>query len=167
MFRIILGGLFSALFLLTAFPNSLANAKDPLTKEERAWLTAHPEIRIAPDPAFPPFEFIDNYGKLAGVGPDYLALLEEKTGIRFKTVKVRDWDEAIRFAKSRKIDALPVTARTKERISFLDFTAPYIEAPVVIVARSGGKEKMTMEDLKGLDVAVIAKYAVNDYLKEF
>ena len=168
MLRVILGGLLSTFLIVTAvISNTSAAENDPLTKEERAWLTAHPEIRIAPYQAFPPFEFIDNYGKLVGVGPDYLELLEEKIGIRFRVVKTRDWNEAIQFAKDRKVDALPVVARTKERTKYLDFTAPYIEAPVVIVAKRGGKEKMTMEDLKGLDVAVVGNYAVNDYLKEF
>jgi hypothetical protein len=38
----------------------LAERPVSLTGEERQWLAAHPELRLAPDPDFPPIEWIDS-----------------------------------------------------------------------------------------------------------
>ena len=37
-----------------------------LTEDEKAWLKAHPVIRLAPDPEFQPIEFFDENGKWNG-----------------------------------------------------------------------------------------------------
>ena len=54
-----------------------------LTPEEHSWLSEHPVIRLAPDPDFPPIEFIDEDGNYHGIAADYAALVERKLGIKF------------------------------------------------------------------------------------
>ena len=49
-----------------------------LTPEEQAWLTEHPDIRLAPDPDFQPIEYLDNTGNYRGSAADYVALIEQK-----------------------------------------------------------------------------------------
>src|SRR3990172_7795078 len=64
---------------------------DPLTPEERAFVTAHGPIRYAPDPLFPPFEFLDSFGVARGITPDLLTLMGKKLGIEFRTVAHPTW----------------------------------------------------------------------------
>jgi len=54
--------LIGLLFSVAIFPlveQEAGTAADPLTPEERAFVAAHGPIRYAPDPLFPPFEFLD------------------------------------------------------------------------------------------------------------
>jgi len=62
-----------------------------LTKQEKDWPVSHQEIRVAPDPYFPPTEFIDEQGKNKGITADYVALLEKKIRIRFMIVHLKNY----------------------------------------------------------------------------
>ncbi|MEA3360427.1 MAG: hypothetical protein U9R17_13620 [Thermodesulfobacteriota bacterium] len=49
-----------------------------LTPHERDWLSKHPVIRIAPDPHFPPIEWVDNNGNCRGIAADFMQLVQKK-----------------------------------------------------------------------------------------
>ncbi|MEW8032451.1 MAG: ABC transporter substrate binding protein [Candidatus Thiodiazotropha endolucinida] len=65
------------------------------TQQERMWLEQHPVIRIAPDPDFPPIEYFDDNGAYRGLAADYVRKLEERIGIRFDIVRLKNWDQAV------------------------------------------------------------------------
>jgi hypothetical protein len=58
-----------------------------LTEEERAWLRAHPVIRVVQDPGWPPVEFVDEHGQPSGMTGDYLTLIERRVGVSFQRVR--------------------------------------------------------------------------------
>jgi len=159
------GALF--LFVVTAvttWSRDLATGSaDPLTVEERAWLKAHPVIRLAPDPDFPPVEYVDRNGGFGGITSDYVALLEKKLGIRIQIVRLRDWAEIISKAKSRQIDVY-VATQTPQRAEYMLFTRPFLEFPVVIIARRNVKAPLTLERLVGMKVSVVSEYAAHNFI---
>lgn len=55
------------IFSAVASTASPSNMRVSLTADERAWLAEHPVIRLAPDPDFPPIEFIDSNGSYQGI----------------------------------------------------------------------------------------------------
>lgn len=60
---------------IVAWDRNLAKEKpDLLNVSERTWLKAHPVIRLAPDPNFPPVEYFDKDGTYRGITADYVAL---------------------------------------------------------------------------------------------
>ena len=59
----------------------------PLTDNEKAWIAAHPTIRLVPDSEFRPIEFIDEKGSYVGMAADYARLMEQKLGIKFEIVR--------------------------------------------------------------------------------
>lgn len=63
--------------------------------EEIAWLKEHPVVRLAPDPDFPPIEFIDSEGKYKGIAAGYIKILEEKLPIKFEIVHLDNWKEVL------------------------------------------------------------------------
>ncbi|WP_198138256.1 PocR ligand-binding domain-containing protein [Pelobacter propionicus] len=136
---------------------------DPLTMAERAWLKAHPVIRLAPDPDFPPVEYFDKDGRYSGITSDYLALLEKKLGIRFEIVRLRNWDEIIGSAKRRQIDAF-VASTTPQRSAYTLSTTPFLEYPAVIIAREKVKGPLTLESLGGMRVSAVSEYATHDFI---
>ncbi|HOP40367.1 MAG TPA: transporter substrate-binding domain-containing protein, partial [Geobacteraceae bacterium] len=135
-----------------------------LTAEESAWLKAHPVIRVAPDPDFPPTEFFDSNGEYSGIAADYLALLQKKLGIRFKIVKLRDWAEVLKKARQREVDVLAAVTKTPERSEFLCFTKPYLEFPAVIITRDTYAGPLNLKSLAGKRMSVKAGYGARYYV---
>ena len=61
------------------------------TEPERAWIAAHPVIRVGHDPTYAPYSFPDGKGNIIGIDPDFLALIAKRTGQQFKNEVRRDW----------------------------------------------------------------------------
>lgn len=105
------------------------------TEEERAFMAAHPVIKLGVDPGFVPFEFIDENGEYKGIAADGLALISEKTGLKFEVAKGLTWPEAYDKALVGDVDALPAIGRTAEREEYFLFSDPYYYFKRVIVTR--------------------------------
>jgi signal transduction histidine kinase len=132
-----------------------------LTPDETEWLKAHPEIRIAPDPDFEPFEWFTLDGTYKGMAADYLRLVEQRLGITFTLVHSKDWSQVMDMARARRIDVLPALARSPQREQYLLFTTPHISAKGVIVT---GKGYENLQELKGKKIAVVTDYVWDDLL---
>jgi len=154
-----------AIFVL-APPVALTQESLVLTDEERAWLSEHPTIRIAPAPNFPPVEFFDDQGTYHGIAADYAAILESKLGIRFEVEQRSAWAEVVEGTKLREVDVWMEAADTQERRTFMNFTEPYISLPAVIIVRRSLKGHLSLGDLEGMRVAVIEGYASAEYVRE-
>ncbi len=133
--------------------------------EEQAWLTDHPVIRLAPDPDFPPIEFIDQNGNYRGIAADFIRLLEKKLPLKFEIVSLKNWNEVISQAKSRKIDMFGAAVPTPERLKYMDFTKPYVEFPAVVLVRNTAEDFPKLSELKGKRVAVVSNYADHEYMQ--
>jgi len=155
--------LFAVLAVMAWNRNLAKKIVDPLTATERAWLKAHPVIRLAPDPDFPPVEYFAGNGGYSGITADYVALIEKKLGIRIEIVRLRNWDEIISRAKSRQIDVY-VATKTPQRTEYMLFTEPFLEFPVVIIAREKVKESLNLEKLGGMKVSVVSEYAAHNFI---
>ncbi|MGI9519334.1 MAG: transporter substrate-binding domain-containing protein, partial [Pirellulaceae bacterium] len=79
-----------------------------MTSQERAWLDAHPVIRLAPDPNYAPTEFLDENGNYVGITADFVALIEERLDIKFEIIRTGEWDENIAMMKARQVDVFPL-----------------------------------------------------------
>ncbi len=155
------------LILVLASSGASAQGQGPaveLTEAERAWLAAHPRIRLAPDPDFKPIEYFDEAGTYQGAAADIIRLLERKLGITITIVRLKNWDEAMAQFKSHDVDLLGAMVRTPNREKFALFTEPLLTVPGGIFARSGSVSELTLDDLKGKKVAVVSNYTAHDVL---
>lgn len=135
-----------------------------LSAEEKAWLKAHPVIRLAPDPDFPPTEFLDANGDYRGLAADYVALVQKRLGIRFQIVKPGNWAEVLKKARHREVDVLAAVTKTPERSEYLLFSKPYLEFPAVIVTRANYTGPLRLRNLAGKKVDIKAGYAARYYV---
>ncbi|MBT3365744.1 MAG: transporter substrate-binding domain-containing protein [Nitrospina sp.] len=135
-----------------------------LSEEEKKWLQAHPEIRLSPDPDFLPIEYIDESGKHVGIAADYIALLQKKLKVEFKTLKFKSWTEVLEKTRNRESDMWGAATPTPQRREYMLFTKPFLELPAVIIVRKKVDRSLTLEDLKGMKVGVIAGYGIHDHI---
>ncbi len=137
------------------------------TDDELAWLKAHPVIRYAPAPNYPPVEYFDEQRRHRGITADLLAQLQDTYGLPIKIERYPTWDAVMMATRNGDVDLLGSVALTPERQQFLTFTDAYIEIPTVIFTRkSEAGRKLTLSDLVGKRVVVIESYASTEFLEQ-
>ena len=137
-----------------------------LSEAERAWIAAHPVIRLGVDPEFAPFELVAEDGSYQGMASDYVRLLNQRLGLDMKVVCNTSWAEAANLAAARELDVLPCVGVTEARQRHFLFSAPYLSFYRVIVTREDTPLITRLEDLSGLRVAVQADSSHHGFLIE-
>ena len=86
-----------------------------LTQEEKQFLSAHPVIRLAPDPDFPPFEWFSEQGQYSGIVSDYVTILENALPVKFEIIRLASWDACLQQAQQGQVDVFAAAADTPQR----------------------------------------------------
>ena len=152
-------------FLLAAGAVSAA-APLVLSPDEADWLEAKGRIVMCVDPAWMPYEGIDDQGQYQGIASDYMALLSERLGIPFILAPTRTWAETLEKARAGACDIVPILNATPERSQFLDFTPVYISSIHVIITR---KDEFYLGDITALGdrpLAMTRDYYLSEMLAE-
>ncbi|WP_244671026.1 ATP-binding protein [Pseudomonas sp. RtIB026] len=74
-----------------------------LSDEERAWIQANPVVRVAVEPDWTPIEYLEN-GSLKGLAAEYLAIVEQSTGLRFEPVPGTGWTSVAGMLERHEVD---------------------------------------------------------------
>jgi polar amino acid transport system substrate-binding protein len=135
-----------------------------LTPEERAYLDANPVFRVAYDVDWPPVEFADVSGQLAGISADYLEALGEALGVRFEPASPRRFQAMLDGVRGGELDLFVALSETPRRRAWLDFTPSYLSQPIVVVTRDDVPYVGQLGDLRGRSVAAVEGYAAHEHL---
>ncbi|MCE5188309.1 MAG: transporter substrate-binding domain-containing protein [Eubacteriales bacterium] len=138
-----------------------------LTQAERDFIRNHPSIRLGVDPSFVPYEFIDSDGIYKGVAADYIALIEQKTGLDMVVTPGLTWAEAYEKAISNQIDVLPCVAQTTERERYFLFSDTYFTFQRAVFINEDTTGINTFDDLAGKSVAVQINSSHHSYMLDF
>ncbi|WP_158502083.1 transporter substrate-binding domain-containing protein [Vitiosangium sp. GDMCC 1.1324] len=140
-------------------------APDALTPEEREWLKSHADSLVFQSyPDSPPLSFINDQGTFSGIAADYLRLVERNLGFTFRRAAPTSVSVLLQNMREGKVDVASGLAPTPERSEYLLFTEPYVRIPTLIIVRQGTWERLTLEEMKGLRIAVGRSFGVHDYL---
>ncbi|MGB5793088.1 transporter substrate-binding domain-containing protein, partial [Poseidonibacter sp.] len=113
---------------------------------------------------WPPFDFVEN-GKYTGIAKEYLTLIEKSTGLKFNYVFGYSWNQLLSLTKERKLDLLPILAKTEDREKYLLYTdKSYISIRDYLFSSS--QKFNSLDELNGKTLAVPAGYAQEEYLKK-
>ncbi|MEJ1297855.1 MAG: transporter substrate-binding domain-containing protein [Candidatus Sedimenticola sp. (ex Thyasira tokunagai)] len=143
----------------------IADVSLSLTKDERAWIAAHPTV-VARVANAPPFHFME-WGKPTGYSIDLLERIAALAGFDVLYVSGIPWTEGLEYLKKQdgEVDLLLTAMNTKERRAFMAFTKDYLELPFGIIIRSDDSIQ-NVDDLSGKTVAVEKGYAVVKKIRE-
>ncbi|HEY8219146.1 MAG TPA: EAL domain-containing protein, partial [Methylobacter sp.] len=134
------------------------------TPEEQAWLQAHPVIRVGIDRDFAPYEWIDAKGNYVGLSADYIALIEQRLGVKLEIVKDKSWAEILEMAQRGELDMISNANKTPERERYLFFTEPYLNTPAIIISDSSNGFIGTLDRLNGKRVTLERSYFMQELL---
>lgn len=120
----------------------------------QAWRAQHAEIRVAADPDFAPIDSVDANGQQYGLAADYLRLIAERSGLRFRIVPVKTWKDALQALRERRVDMLSSAFASPTRAETALFSAAYLRLPcVAFVRRATGIERVDQIDSQRTAVA--------------
>lgn len=139
-----------------------------LTKEERAWIEAHPIVRMHVPSDFKPFHYIED-GHVKGLASEYASFIEAETGLRFVPVLASNLrQERIEQFERGEVDMtaavfprqLPETLRARAL-----FTDPYYATSSLVIARTNGPAVFDLRRLEGHVVAVKSESGHESYIR--
>ena len=112
------------------------------------------KVKIGTNAEYPPFEFVDEQGKIAGFDVELMTAIAEEAGFEFEFVNTR-WDGIFVALASGEFDGVMSAATiTEERAEMVNFSDPYFEAGQMIIVRADTTDISTAEDLAGKKVGV-------------
>lgn len=161
----------AAALLLSATAAGASQAEAPaadfpaqLSPAEQAFLQQNPVVHFGADPAWPPFEFLDEQNRHAGLAHDLLEEIATLTGQQYQLVRKDSWAETLDAARSGEVDLLTAVLETPDRQSFLQFTAPYLELFEVIITRNDSPYVNAVAELQGKTLAMVRGVASSEWL---
>ncbi|BBB27620.1 transporter substrate-binding domain-containing diguanylate cyclase [Amphritea japonica] len=126
-----------------------------LTIKEHLFLATQPTLRLCGDPSRAPYSHLTN-GKYEGVGPDYLELIGQRTGLKFKTITHSTWNKAVDAIKKGDCDIISGAMQTPDRAHYMDFSDIYLSLPAVLAVNSTTAEDVSLADLIQAPIAIVA-----------
>ncbi|HPC58066.1 MAG TPA: transporter substrate-binding domain-containing protein, partial [Kiritimatiellia bacterium] len=136
-----------------------------LSPEERRWLEAHPVIRVGSNPRWAPLEFTDHTGQFQGIAWEYLNRFGKALGVTFRPVSVPSWRQAQAKLRDGEVDMLTSLNKASARRVEIEFTPPYQALPTAIFTHENTPYVGRAEDLKGLKVAAVIGYGLEQSLE--
>lgn len=140
---------------------------ESLSDDERHWLKEHSVIRIAYDKYYAPIDMEDAEGIHIGVSVDYLEYLSDALGVQFLADSREVWSETYSAALAGHFDMLSAVHNTTARARHFSFSHPYfINKTAIITTKANQDQYMSLEQLHGKVVAMVADYALEQLVYE-
>jgi len=131
-----------------------------------SWASEIKKIRIGTEGAYPPFNFIDQSGKLQGFDIDIANALCETAEVQCEFV-TQDWDGMIPGLLAKKYDAIIASMSiTEERKQRVDFTNKYYQTPARFVVKKGTDIQIDKEGLAGKTVGVQRATVSENFIRD-
>ena len=158
------------LILVCPLPNTaLAIAPDllsQLTPDEIRWFDENKGlIRYAPNPSWPPGDFIEN-GTHKGIVADYIRIFEKKLGVTFQRVFFDSWIDILNGLKAGEVDFIGAIRKTKERELYMDFTKPFLKTRFSVVVQAESPNDLSKDSLNSMTIACPEGYASLGYFRK-
>lgn len=149
---VLCGHCLSILPLYAAAPNQI------FTPAQRQWIAQHSEIRVAPAPEFDPIDFVGPDGRHRGLAAEYLKLISARTGLTFRTVRMKSRSDGLDALRQRRMDMFASAfAISTERSSTL-LTVPYLRLSGALYVRQGDSTTTKIDQLAGRKLGVVTDH---------
>jgi arginine/ornithine transport system substrate-binding protein len=124
------------------------------------------KIRIGTEGAYPPFNFIDENGKLQGFDIDIAKALCSEMAAECEFV-VQDWDGLIPGMLAKKFDCIIASMSiTEERKKKVDFTNKYYMTPARFAAKKSDVLSLFKTGIKGKTVGAQRATVSENFLRD-
>ncbi|WP_028671082.1 transporter substrate-binding domain-containing protein [Saccharospirillum impatiens] len=122
-------------------------------------------IQVGGDDSYPPYEFVDEDGNIAGYNVDMTRAIAEVMGIDIE-ITLDSWSTMREKLENGEMDVLQGMVASAEREKDFSFSAPSVMVNYSFFARKGDPEPASYDDLRGKSVVVQHEGIVHDFLRE-
>lgn len=122
-------------------------------------------IQVGGDDSYPPYEFIDRDGNIAGYNVDMTRAIAEVMGIEVE-ITLASWAEMRAALDSGEMDVLQGMVATAARERDYSFSAPSVIVNYSFFGRIGEADLQSYDDLRGKSVVVQYEGVVHDFLRQ-
>ena len=134
-----------------------------LTQDEKNWINTH-IVKVGVE-QWSPVVFSNNGEDIDGIAGDYLKNIIEKTGLKVKIINDK-WDNLLTDFKNKKIDLLPATYRTDERVKYGLYSTDYFKMKDYIYVKENNNEIKSLQDLNGKKLAIETAYGTIEKIQK-
>lgn len=135
-----------------------------LSDAEQMWIQENPVVNFVGDPNWLPFEGVNDKGEYIGIVAEYLLEIQKLTGLEFRRIDTKSWNESLSLIKNKKADMISETLDSDLKKE-LSFTQNYLENPIVIVMKNKARYIDNLSLLKEKKIALIKEYGYTSKIK--
>lgn len=139
-----------------------------LNKEEKKWIKENPVVKFS-DINWEPFSIVKNQ-KMEGITRDYLDLISKKTGIEFKYIPSKKWDDVLDKFNSNEIDMFSASQHVLESLNKALLSSVYKVFPMAIITSQKYKYVASLDSFNGKTITLpknSMSYSYNYIKKNF
>jgi diguanylate cyclase (GGDEF)-like protein len=140
--------------------------KVTLSEAQRSWLQRYRVIRLGALNNWPPIEFANEQGELAGVTADLMAIIEKRAQVSIKVELFSEWSALLDAFKAGKIDMVASMETTAARETYAAFTEGYWPQHWALILPNTESDIHNVAELKGKRLAVVKGYQLIPYIHE-
>ena len=126
-------------------------------------VASQPTIMVGGDRDYPPYEFLDKDGKLAGYNVDLTRAIADVMGMKVE-FRFGGWSEMRNALIGGSVGVLQGISYSEERTRTLSFSPPHTIISHAIFARKDTPAVSTIEELRGKEIVVFRDGIMHDYL---
>lgn len=139
-------------------------ATSNLNQQDYDYLNKFTTLKMCIDPDWMPFEKFEGKQHI-GMTADYFDLIQKQLPVPIEVVYTRNWNESLQMGKQRKCDIFSLVMPTPERLTYLSFSKPYIQTPVVLVTESTEPFIDNVSLVTDRRIGIVQGYAYGEILR--
>ncbi|MEW5914238.1 MAG: transporter substrate-binding domain-containing protein [Thermodesulfobacteriota bacterium] len=128
--------------------------QDPLGRQERAWVKEHGPVKVGVHQNYPPFSFLEQDGKPAGICIDLWRFMADKLKFKVQFFPL-DMQQQQDDLQAGRLDSLGGIFPLASRKATMDFSAPYYAVSTSIFVNIQTKNVSKLADLAALKVGAV------------
>lgn len=111
-----------------------AQTLSPLNPAQKAWVSAHPVVKVGVAVEFPPYYFATGRGRYEGFVIDLMDRVAQRTGLKLEYTRFDRFGDVLAAMRDGIVDVTPFTSESPARAEYLHFVRPLFSTQMVVVA---------------------------------
>ncbi|WP_322803897.1 transporter substrate-binding domain-containing protein [Vibrio alfacsensis] len=136
-----------------------------LTDEQRALVAQAAELKVSNQNSWGPIDYTVG-GRPNGFSIDLFKMISEMTGLKFKFVNGRSWNELVTDFKNGNIDILQSIADQDDLSSIGVVGKPIYHAKFALLTKEENKHIHSLEQVKNSRIGLLKGWSIQDDLEE-
>jgi two-component system sensor histidine kinase EvgS len=127
-------------------------------------LVKHPVWRVGAVRGLALLNEVDERGIHSGIAAEYTEQVAQRLGVAVEVVPFDSVASMLDGLRQGRIDLVPFLTRTASRSLEFDYSAPYVEMPYMLVARTDALHYWNLDSLRGRSLALAAQHPLREVL---